>query len=97
MPTEVGIRGVVVVESSRQPDDKITTDKRYFISPLTPNAKRCAQTIRSHWETENRLHWCQDMTFGEGACRRRTNHAPPNLNIVRKITMNLPRLNPLNH
>jgi hypothetical protein len=33
--------------------------------------------------------------FHEDACRTRHDHAPQNLNIVRKIAMNLLRLNPL--
>ena len=45
--------------------------------------------------TQYRLHWCLDVTFGEDACRNRTGHAPENLNIVRKIAMNLLRLDPL--
>ena len=35
------------------------------------------------------------MTFNEDASRIRTNHAPENLNIIKKIAMNLLRLNPL--
>ena len=35
------------------------------------------------------------MTFGEDRCRTRTDHAPHNLNIVRKIAMNLLRLSPI--
>jgi hypothetical protein len=35
------------------------------------------------------------VTFHEDACRTRRNHAPHNRNIVRKIAMNLLRLNPL--
>jgi hypothetical protein len=35
------------------------------------------------------------LTFKEDACRIRADHAPENLNIVRKIAMNLLRLNPM--
>lgn len=41
------------------------------------------------------MHWCLDVTFHEDACRTRRDHAPQNLNIVRKIAMNLLRLHPL--
>jgi len=90
-----GIESVTMVESTRQAEGKITTEKRYFVSSLASDSKRLACAIRSHWEVENRLHWCLDMTFGEDACRVRTDHAPENLNIVRKIAMNLLRLSPL--
>ena len=46
-------------------------------------------------EVENRLHWCLDVTFGDDACRTRKDHAPENLNIMRKITMNILRLSPV--
>ena len=70
-------------------------EKRYYISSLAPDSKQLAHAIRSHWEVENRLHWCLDVTFHEDACRSRCDHAPQNLNIVRKMAMNLLRMNPL--
>ena len=38
---------------------------------------------------ENKLHCCLDVTFKEDACRTRIENAAENLNIIRKITMNL--------
>ena len=90
-----GLQSVSMVESMRQTNDSVTAEKRYFVSSLPPDAERLAQAIRSHWAIENQLHWCLDVTFGEDACRNRTGHAPENLNIVRKIAMNLLRLDPL--
>ena len=90
-----GLQSVVMVETMRQTNDNVTAEKRYFLSSLPPDSKHLAQVIRSHWAIENRLHWCLDVTFGEDACRNRTGHAPENLNIVRKIAMNLLRLDPL--
>lgn len=100
MPTEQseawpGMQSVAMVESMRQTSEGVASEKRYFISSLPPDSERLAQAIRSHWEVENRLHWCLDVTFHEDACRIRTDHAPENLNILRKIAMNLLRLNPL--
>jgi len=90
-----GIQSVVMVESMRQTEGSVTTERRHFISSLPPDSERLAHAIRSHWEIENRLHWCLDMTFGEDRCRTRIDHAPHNLNIVRKIAMNLLRLSPI--
>ena len=90
-----GMKSVVMVEATRQTADGMTTEKRYYVSSLPPEARRLAHAIRSHWEVENRLHWCLDVTFHEDACRTRCANAPHNLNIVRKIAMNLLRLNPL--
>jgi len=91
----VGMQSVVMVESMRKTGEKMMLEKRYFISSLPPDSKHLAHVIRSHWEVENRLHWCLDVTFNEDACQTRTDHAPQNLNIVRKIAMNLLRMNPL--
>ena len=90
-----GLQSIVMVESMRQTNDSVTAEKRYFVSSLPPDDKHLAQVIRSHWAIENRLHWCLDVTFGEDACRNRTGHAPENLNVIRKIAMNLLRLDPL--
>lgn len=90
-----GLKSVVMIESIRQLDENFSSEKRYYISSLAPDSEKLAHAIRSHWEVENRLHWCLDVTFHEDASRIRTDHAPENLNIVRKIAMNLLRLNPL--
>ena len=49
--------------------------------------------MRSHWEIENRLHWCLDVQLGEDQSTVRTGYAANNLGIVRHIVMNLLRLN----
>src|SRR5438132_4506902 len=90
-----GMKSVTMVESQRQSGAEFSSEKRYYISSLGPDSEKLAHAIRSHWEIENRLHWCLDMTFNEDASRIRTDHAPENLNIVKKIAMNLLRLNPL--
>lgn len=90
-----GLKSVVMIESMRQTDSDVSSEKRYYISSLEPDSKKLAHAIRSHWEVENRLHWCLDVTFGEDANRTRKDHAPENLNIMRKITMNILRLSPV--
>lgn len=90
-----GMQTMAMVESMRQTEEGVSTERRYYVSSLPPDSEELAQAIRSHWQIENRLHWCLDVTFREDACRTRTDHAPENLNIVRKIVMNLLRLSPL--
>ena len=85
----------VAYQRMRQTGNGMTGETRYFISSLPPDSTRLARAIRSHWEIENRLHWCLDVTFGEDASRVRKDYAPENLNIVRKIAMNLLRLSPV--
>ena len=49
--------------------------------------------MRSHWEVENRTHWCLDVQFNDDQSRVRNAYAANNLAIVRHIVMNLLRLN----
>ena len=93
--TWAGLQSVVMVESMRSTGGPSLSEKRFYLSSLAPDSQQLAHAIRSHWEIENRLHWCLDVTFHEDASRIRIDHAPENLNIVKKIAMNLLRLNPL--
>jgi predicted transposase YbfD/YdcC len=69
--------------------------RRVYISSLAPDAKRLAQIIRSHWSVENRLHWVMDVIFNDDQMRARTQFAAHNLAVLRHITLNLIRLDPI--
>lgn len=90
-----GLQSIVMVESTREIGDKCTCEKRFYISSAAPDSTQLAHAIRSHWGIENQLHWCLDVTFKEDASRIRTDYAPENLNTIKKIAMNLLRINPL--
>jgi predicted transposase YbfD/YdcC len=85
------LRSVVRIESTRRVGDSVTTEPRYYLTSLPADAALLAQTIRSHWGIENRLHWVLDVTFREDLCRVRTGHAPENLAILRHFALNLLR------
>jgi len=87
----VGLKSMIMVESVREIGDKRTSERRFYISSLEPDSKKIGNAIRAHWGIENKLHWCLDVTFKEDACRTRIENAAENLNIIRKITMNLLR------
>ena len=87
-----GLKSMIMVESIREIGEKRTSERRFYISSLEPDSKQIGNAIRVHWGIENKLHWCLDVTFKEDACRIRTGHAAENFNIIRKITMNLLRL-----
>ena len=61
---------------------------RYFITSLT-DLEAFADSVRKHWSIENQLHWCLDVIFREDASRARKNNSPLNLNVLRKIALNL--------
>ena len=87
------VASFAIVERTRTVGDKTSTERAFYISSLPADAKRISQAVRSHWEVENRLHWCLDVQFNEDQSRVRTDHAANNLAIVRHIVMNLLRLN----
>ena len=57
--------------------------------------RRLAQAVRSHWAVENQLHGCMDVAFADDQMRARTGHAAHNLAILKHITLNLIRLDPI--
>ena len=71
--------------------NKISTETRYYITSLTCNAKKIADSIRSHWAIENSLHWVLDMTFNDDASRIRKKNAPANMAVIKHIALNLIR------
>jgi predicted transposase YbfD/YdcC len=83
------LKSLIMVEARRKDKDKESTERRYYISSLAPDAQRAAEVIRSHWSIENSLHWVLDVAFREDDSRVRVGHAPENLALVRKLTHNL--------
>ena len=90
-----GLRSFAVLESERTIGDKTTCERRLYISSLAPDAQRISHAIRSHWAGENRLHWCMDVSFNDDQMRARTKAAAHNLAVLKHITLNLIRLDPI--
>lgn len=84
-----------VVESERTIKGKTSIEQRLYITSLPGDANRISAAIRSHWSVENRLHWCMDVVFGDDQMRARVGHAAHNLAILKHITLNLIRLDPI--
>ncbi|MGI9278480.1 MAG: ISAs1 family transposase [Endozoicomonas sp.] len=78
-----------VVESERHEGEKVSIERRYFISSLTTDAKKFMDSVRSHWSVENNLHWVLDIGFREDECRIRKGFGPENMAIFRQIALNL--------
>ena len=89
-----GLTTLVRVRSTRQLWNKTTQEDRFYISSLPPEAARHNRVIRSHWSVENSLHWVLDVTFNEDASRIRQGHAAQNLNLVRRLSVNLLKREP---
>ncbi len=89
-----GLKGVVMVESTREIGDKIERETRFYITSLVWLASQLGPVIRSHWAVENSLHWVMDMVFRDDECRVRTDHAPANFTTLKHIALNLIRKAP---
>jgi|CZCA01.1.fsa_nt_gi predicted transposase YbfD/YdcC len=86
------VASFAVVERVRTVGERTSTERAYYISSLPADAERIALAVRSHWEVENRLHWCLDVQFGDDYARGRIGHIAHNLALVRHMALNLIRL-----
>lgn len=84
-----GLQTIVMVQSERQLEDKVTHQTRYFISSLGNDAQLILAAKRSHWGIENKLHWSLDVSFREDDSRVRLGNAPQNFAILRHMALNL--------
>jgi predicted transposase YbfD/YdcC len=55
------VASFALVARVRTVGERTSTERAYYISSLPADAERIALAIRSHWEVENRLHWCLDV------------------------------------
>lgn len=86
----MGLSSFGMVEAKRETKDKVSIERRYFISTLPGNdAKQFLKTTRNHWGVENALHWTLDVTFREDNARARSKNAAQNLAALRRFALNL--------
>jgi predicted transposase YbfD/YdcC len=86
-----GLKGVVIVESTREIGEKIEKETRSYITSLILLANLLGPMVRDHWAIENSLHWVLDMVFRDDECRVRTDHAPANFTTIKHMALNLIR------
>ena len=84
-----GLRSVGVVESRRELQGQVTTERRYYLCSLRLDVASFARAVRSHWGVENNVHWHMDVSFGEDQSRARTGFAAENLATLRRLALNL--------
>ena len=89
-----GLEGVIMVESRRESDEKVTQETRFYITSLILLANLIGPMIRDHWMIENGLHWIMDMVFRDDECRVRTENAPANFTTLKHMANNLIRKMP---
>lgn len=88
-PTLDGLLTIAMVEARVTEGDRITTNRRLYVSSAALSADTFAHAVRAHWRIENSLHWVLDTTFDEDRARNRKDHGPENLAILRKLALNV--------
>jgi predicted transposase YbfD/YdcC len=86
-----GLKTIAMTKNTITRNGKTTTETRYFISSLPQEVKEVARAIRKHWMVES-YHWQLDVTFREDANQTRNKHISYNLNIMRKLALNILKL-----
>ena len=67
-------------------------ESRYYLLSQAFPPERFNQIARAHWGIENQLHWVLDVVFNEDQSRNRKDNSPGNLALLRKLALNLARL-----
>lgn len=81
-----------VVQSERTLKGKTSREERLYLGSIPVQARKFAHAVRSHWEVENRLHWCLDVCLNDDQARARVRNSARNLATVRRMVLNILRL-----
>ena len=91
-----GIKSIARIEAVREAQGKMTTEVRYLIGSMEPDAQAILSATRLYWGIENGLHRCLDVAFREDASAVHLRQTATNLGIVRKLALNIFRLDTSN-
>jgi predicted transposase YbfD/YdcC len=89
VPAWRSIRSVAWVDAKRSVGEKVSVERRYYISSLPMDAVLAGRCIRGHWGVENGLHYVLDVSFGDDASRVRCGHGAENLHRMKQVALNL--------
>ena len=89
-----GLKAVGKVTATRYLDGTESRQTRYYLLSEAFSPDRFNQIVRAHWGIENRLHWVLDVTCNEDQARNRKDNCAANLALLRKLALNLARLEP---
>lgn len=87
------IKSIGIVKREYEKDTKKVIDVRYYITDLNSSEiKDFKNAVRGEWGIENNLHWHLDYTFKEDANLTMNRNAQANLNVLRKLCLNILKL-----
>ncbi len=82
-----------VIEVERTLEGKTSLERRFYLGSIAAEAETLAHAVRAHWSIENCLHWSLDVSLNDDQMRDRARNASANLALVRRLVLNLFRLN----
>jgi predicted transposase YbfD/YdcC len=83
----------VLVERVRAADS-VTLDRSYYITSHAANPKLLAARIRGHWNIENQLHHCLDVSFSEDRRRIHDENGAQNFALITRYALSLLKREP---
>jgi predicted transposase YbfD/YdcC len=90
-----GAKTIVAVETisskNNDPDRKVSTEWRYYLSSHESTNKRLPQYIRNHWGIENKLHWVMDVHFKEDDDQKAERKSARSFSLLKRIALNIVR------
>jgi predicted transposase YbfD/YdcC len=89
-----GLEAIGKVTTVREVSGKATIKTRYYLLSTALSPERFNEVVRTHWDIENGLHWVLDVTLKEDQARNRKDHGPENLALLRRLALNLAKLEP---
>ena len=87
-----GLRSIILTRNTiigGEGEERV--EERYYISSLAEEIDEIARAVRGHWMVES-YHWHLDVTFREDGNHTLEKQAAYNLNIIRKLALNMLKL-----
>lgn len=89
-----GLEAIGKITATREINGRISKETRFYLLSQAFTPQRFNIIVRSHWSIENQLHWRLDVVMDEDQARNRKDHGPQNLALLRKLALNLAKLEP---
>jgi len=84
-----GLKSIGCVEITTQKTNNVTKEQRYYIVSFKNDIELFSKSVRGHWQVENNLHWHLDFTFKEDNNTTMLTNAASNLQIIKKLVLNI--------
>ena len=87
------LKTIVEVTRIRRADN-LTVNRAYYITSHNADPKRLAARIREHWNIENQLHHCLDVSFAEDRRRIHDENGAQNFALITRYALSMLKREP---